>query len=314
MHVFPVGKWLGEKDNDLTEQVPSFVKVKKVENLKRKDSIEDFAGLEGVPLFMQSGAACFPHPEKDGKGVIQSRFGFAGEDSYSITPLRGKNDVTLSNYENSLLVLAVADGVYSWRRQGIDAGKYSRALVKQIQKSAEKSLLQGYANIDFAAAATSIDEPKLELRQLSPMPLLVSAEDKLKEADIKGSCTACCAVVDGLTSRLRIANLGDSGVALIRQGAVVFRTREQEHNFGYPFQTPIDSVVEAEIYDIRIFAGDIILCGSDGVFDNLDDDELEDIFDGIFVTESSDFDALVQTQKPKISAKQAAFQVQEPLT
>lgn len=51
-----------------------------------------------------------------------------------------------------------------------------------------------------------------------------------------GSSTACLAVVDGVSGRLTVANLGDSGFAVVRGGQSVLQSAEQQHAFNFPFQ------------------------------------------------------------------------------
>ena len=90
-----------------------------------------------------------------------------------------------------------------------------------------------------------------------------------------------------------VANLGDSGVLIGRwtdEGVspsgeanevgtrVVFRSPQQEHEFGYPYQLGqhehADHPSTAQMFDAVLEAGDIIIMGSDGVFDNLTDEEI----------------------------------------
>ncbi|KPA80943.1 hypothetical protein ABB37_04338 [Leptomonas pyrrhocoris] len=71
---------------------------------------------------------------------------------------------------------------------------------------------------------------------------------------------------------LDIAYVGDCTVMIIRGGKVVYTTVEQSHSLDYPFQlgtgsadTPKDGVRRL----VPVEKGDVIVMGSDGVFDNL---------------------------------------------
>lgn len=78
---------------------------------------------------------------------------------------------------------------------------------------------------------------------------------------------------------LRIANLGDCSIVIIRGKDCIFRSEEQQHSFNYPYQLgtgSFDSAQDAQMYKVKIQKGDIIILGSDGVFDNLYDDDLLD--------------------------------------
>lgn len=80
---------------------------------------------------------------------------------------------------------------------------------------------------------------------------------------------------------LRIANLGDCGVSIIRRNEFIFRTEEQQHSFNYPYQLgtgSTDSPTDAQVFTVKVESGDIIVMGTDGIFDNLfDEDILEEV-------------------------------------
>ncbi len=79
----------------------------------------------------------------------------------------------------------------------------------------------------------------------------------------------------------QVTNLGDSGILIGRPstGKILFRTPQQEHDFGFPYQLGhegiADGVDDAEVYLIgNIIEGDLIIVGTDGLFDNLSDVEI----------------------------------------
>lgn len=75
---------------------------------------------------------------------------------------------------------------------------------------------------------------------------------------------------------LKYANLGDSGFMVIRGDKLAFRTREQTHGFNTPYQigTGGDRPADAEEGKVRLEEGDVIVMGTDGLFDNLFDREI----------------------------------------
>ncbi|KAF9910815.1 hypothetical protein EC991_005532 [Linnemannia zychae] len=105
-----------------------------------------------------------------------------------------------------------------------------------------------------------------------------SARDAKKEGLI-GSSTACLAILRD--DELRIANLGDCGVSIIRRNEFIFRTEEQQHSFNYPYQLgtgSTDSPTDAQVFTVKVESGDIVVMGTDGIFDNLfDEDILEEV-------------------------------------
>ncbi|EFA76898.1 protein phosphatase 2C-related protein [Heterostelium album PN500] len=151
---------------------------------------------------------------------------------------------------NDRRVLGVADGVGGWGDVGIDPSLYSNTLM------------------EGSKLATNDNE--------SRHPVDIMEKGYNYSQDIKGSST-CCIVVLNENSQLLSANLGDSGFLVIRRNEVHFRTREQQHAFNMPFQLgtqsidrPIHSITSA----FEVEEGDIIVLGTDGVFDNLFDDEI----------------------------------------
>lgn len=127
-----------------------------------------------------------------------------------------------------------------------------------------------------------------------------------------GSATAIVAAMDpGGRPELGVASLGDSGLRVIRcnrQGGadsapkIMHRTTEQQHSFNCPYQlsrlpgeadfpqllaqgqTALvkalrsspkqDSPQHADLYTFPVQEGDLVVLGSDGLFDNIHDHEL----------------------------------------
>ena len=94
---------------------------------------------------------------------------------------------------------------------------------------------------------------------------------------LPGSCTALVAVFDQATATLHGANLGDSGLAVFRAGAPLFRTAPQQHFFDCPYQlasVPAGAAAETDTADdaaefaVGLEAGDVVVAGTDGLWDN----------------------------------------------
>ncbi|KAN0016229.1 hypothetical protein ACTFIU_006192 [Dictyostelium citrinum] len=151
-------------------------------------------------------------------------------------------------------VIGVADGVGGWGDVGIDPSEYSNTLMKGSKIAA--------------------DSQKVERD-----PLIIMEQGYQYAQDVKGSST-CCIVVLSATNNLLSANLGDSGFLVIRNNEVIFRTREQQHAFNMPFQLgtqSIDRPIHSITASFPVEKGDLIIMGTDGVFDNLFDDEILEI-------------------------------------
>lgn len=98
-----------------------------------------------------------------------------------------------------------------------------------------------------------------------------------------GSSTVSLAVLKP-EGRLEVANLGDSGVRVVRNGQIVFASTAQQHMFNMPFQLSHPSIIEspddadsADVTTLQVQPGDIIVLATDGLYDNMFDDELASI-------------------------------------
>ncbi|CAA2973074.1 probable protein phosphatase 2C 55 [Olea europaea var. sylvestris] len=142
--------------------------------------------------------------------------------------------------------IGVADGVGGWADLGVDAGQYARELMSNSVNAIQ-------------------EEPR---GSIDPARVLEKAHTSTKA---KGSSTAC---IIALTDQgLHAINLGDSGFMVIRDGCTVFRSPVQQHDFNFTYQlesgTAGDLPSSGEVFTIAIAPGDVIVAGTDGLFDNL---------------------------------------------
>ncbi|KAL6012365.1 hypothetical protein ACLOJK_002852 [Asimina triloba] len=199
-------------------------------------------------LKLLSGSCYLPHPDKEETG---------GEDAHFICI--------------DEQAIGVADGVGGWADLGIDAGQYARELMSHSVNAIQ-------------------EEPK---GSIDPARVLEKAYLSTKS---KGSSTAC---IVALTEQqgLHAVNLGDSGFIVVRDGCTVFRSPVQQHDFNFTYQlasgsesdppsaaqlvnlvcTPgseSDPPSAAQIFTIPVTPGDVIIAGTDGLFDNLYNNEV----------------------------------------
>lgn len=153
--------------------------------------------------------------------------------------------------------LGVADGVGGWGEVGVDPGLYSKQLMTTAKTVAD-SMRDYDAN--------------------SPSVIMKAAH---KDVLIQGSCTACVLTLEG--DRLHAANLGDSGFVIIRGGKVFFNSPSQQHDFNFPYQlsaddsSTSDKPANADSFNLQLLPGDIVVAGSDGLWDNVYPEYIEKI-------------------------------------
>lgn len=145
------------------------------------------------------------------------------------------------------LALGIADGVGSWSERNIDPGLYSRMLMEK----SKQAVLEIPLSEDVA-------------RQV-----LIQAH---KQTNLMGSSTACVVLLDG--SKLRTANLGDSGFMVLRKERILFVSSPQQHSFNFPYQLAGpncsgDNPRNAEKFELDMRKGDVLILTTDGVSDNV---------------------------------------------
>eukprot|EP00825_Cyclidium_porcatum_P016012 TRINITY_DN191_c0_g1_i4.p1 TRINITY_DN191_c0_g1~~TRINITY_DN191_c0_g1_i4.p1 ORF type:complete len:307 (+),score=64.24 TRINITY_DN191_c0_g1_i4:68-988(+) len=178
-----------------------------------------------------------PHPEKIAKG---------GEDAL---------------YANNF-ILSVADGVGGWAAHGVDPAQYSRGLCRSIEQLWKQS--------------------KQSLYRRNPKLLLMDAQ---QQVTCLGSSTLVICTIDKERAILHATYMGDSGYLILRNDngslRIVHQYKEQQKSFNYPYQLGYkehgDSPYLAIENDHQIQQNDVLILGTDGLFDNLHNHQIQDI-------------------------------------
>lgn len=170
----------------------------------------------------------------------------------------GEDDFLMHLSDESSL-FGVADGVGGWTSQGIDPKLFTSALIQSIKS-------------EFS---TSFQSPLVDLVQKAYEKM------RLERKEIRfGSCTLALLNFDSSTSLLKSYNLGDSGFLVVRDGKIVWKSTEQQHYFNAPFQiglndgAPADSPLKGDTSVFSVRSGDVLVVGTDGLFDNLFEEEI----------------------------------------
>ncbi|XP_022984867.1 probable protein phosphatase 2C 80 [Cucurbita maxima] len=148
-------------------------------------------------------------------------------------------------------VVGVADGVGGWADVGVDAGEFARELMSNSISAIQEQ------------PGDSVDPAKV-------------LEKAHSDTTAKGSSTAC--IISLSEKGLHAINLGDSGFIVIRDGSTIFRSPVQQYGFNFPYQLEsgngADLPSSGEVFMIPVTPGDIIVAGTDGLFDNLYSNEI----------------------------------------
>lgn len=155
---------------------------------------------------------------------------------------------------DDMKVIGIADGVGGWGDIGVDPALYSKSLMEGAKLCVES----------------------LPTNQRDPVDVM--SEGYQYSSYVQGSSTACILVLDGI--HLNAANLGDSGFMVIRGLEVVFRTKEQQHSFNFPYQIgtgSADKPQHSQRLTVEVQPGDLIIAGTDGLWDNLFDEDILEV-------------------------------------
>mmetsp|Transcript_20902 Transcript_20902/g.29505 ORF Transcript_20902/g.29505 Transcript_20902/m.29505 type:complete len:658 (+) Transcript_20902:585-2558(+) len=266
--------------------------------------------LEQKPLFANVGASEIPHPFKthDGCGMDRRDYGphdlatdpELSEDAHFVQHVKLPDEK--GNKIRDLTYIGVADGVGSWREYGVDPRDFSNKLMEECSNIIAEASEKG---------PNKIGEEKFR-RMITPSEIIGQAYERVKAENIVGSSTACVALFDNLRHQLHFSNLGDSGIIVLRHidsdvaGAlkrdrtkpreqrtsdlrVAFVSQQQLVSFNHPFQlgwtgeesditgSSFKSAAESCTTSIHVRRGDIIIMATDGLFDNVEVDDIASI-------------------------------------
>ncbi|KAJ6754942.1 PROTEIN PHOSPHATASE 2C 26-RELATED [Salix purpurea] len=161
----------------------------------------------------------------------------------------GEDSFFVSDYNGG--VIAVADGVSGWAERNVDPSLFPQELM------ANASCLVGDEEVSY--------DPQILIRKAHAATSAV------------GSATVIVAMLEA-NGKLKIANVGDCGLRVIRGDQVFFSTSPQEHYFDCPYQLSSEiagqTYLDAVVSRVEVMEGDTIVMGSDGLFDNVFDHEI----------------------------------------
>jgi|EP00427_Karlodinium_veneficum_P024276 protein phosphatase PTC7 len=199
----------------------------------------------------------------------------------------------------SPMLIGIADGVSQIEEFGIDASELPNELLNAVEELAVNQLLPGQETDEY----------------LGPISMMRDAYDSTESL---GSTTVLTAIMDNSTKihgklhpMVAVCSIGDCEILILRRSnkeatfQTVFHTEMQriDGNAQSPLQLArVDETVDPDfdpsvaieviergsaVHCVSAFEGDIVILGSDGVFDNLFIDEIVSICDASMPPKSS---------------------------
>lgn len=161
----------------------------------------------------------------------------------------GEDAFFVSSYNGG--VLAIADGVSGWAEKNVDPALFSR----ELMENASDLVTDEEVNYD----------PQILMRKAHAATSSI------------GSATIIISMLE-TGGTLKIASVGDCGLRVLRNGQVIFSTQPQEHYFDCPYQLSSEIISQtyrdAMVCSVDLKEGDTVVMGSDGLFDNMFDQEI----------------------------------------
>lgn len=191
------------------------------------------------------------------------------------------------------VALGVADGVGGWMDSGVDPADFSHGLCGNMASTAYAHQLSvstppGAQDQQHQSTEAAAASPPLTARRLLQLGYDAVCADRSIPA---GGSTAVVALLQP-SGTLEVANLGDSGFVQLRANAVHAASTPQVHAFNTPFQLSVippgimarmamfggaqlsDMPRDAEVTRHGLKHGDVLVFASDGVWDNLFNQEI----------------------------------------
>ncbi|KAI0890512.1 protein serine/threonine phosphatase 2C [Annulohypoxylon maeteangense] len=184
----------------------------------------------------------------------------SGQDAFFITRVGDTNTVAFG----------IADGVGGWEDAGVDPADFSHGFC------------------EYMASAAYEHKPVSSEALLTAKSLMQRGyDDVCRDNSINAGGSTASVAIANEDGKLEVANLGDSGFVHIRLNAVHYYSEPQTHAFNTPFQLAIvpasmlaraaafggaqlcDYPKDADVTQHTLKHGDILIFASDGLWDNL---------------------------------------------
>eukprot|EP00347_Sterkiella_histriomuscorum_P017594 403348740 len=174
-------------------------------------------------------------------------------------------------------LLAVADGVGGWNSKGVDPGIFARELCSHVQTIFFDKLINSTGSNGEENKEAIVDVRVMDINLIEVLC------EGVRRTQARGTSTFVLTSIDQQSQVINGLNLGDSAYMIVRPDPneesgfqVLFRSKEQQYRFNYPYQcgTNYDLPTHADLNQHPVQHNDLIVLGTDGVFDNLYDKDV----------------------------------------
>jgi protein phosphatase PTC7 len=248
---------------------------------------------EGV-MALRAGAAELPRPTR--KGLEEGK----SEDAHFLSTVRWVTEEVTGD----VTYMGVSDGVGSWADRGVDASLFSSRLMMYARKALEAQAARAsepgtVPPVPFELLVAAWKGVVEEEKVIGSATALIAALDPRFGQFAAANVGDCGFLV---LRRPTLSTMGSMATAEVaaREGderLVVFRSTQQLRGFNFPYQfgyVPQDDYEgsekrddssgplfedpgSADLFRVPVEEGDIIVCATDGLFDNVDEDEIVSI-------------------------------------
>ncbi|KAI1864293.1 hypothetical protein JX265_008664 [Neoarthrinium moseri] len=186
--------------------------------------------------------------------------------------------------DTNAVALGVADGVGGWEESGVDPADFSHSFC------------------DYMALAAYEHKPGVSPLLKARALMQKGYDDVCSDKSIPAGGSTACVAIASEDGKLEIANLGDSGFIQLRLNAVNSYTEPQTHAFNTPYQLSVvpesmlaraaafggaqlcDYPKDADVTTYNLKHGDILVFASDGLWDNVFNQDILKIASRIMTT------------------------------
>lgn len=217
-----------------------------------------FKRNETEPVNVSAGVFAIPKRKIQERGIIRAPID-CGDDSYCIFE------------SDKIAALTVADGVGGLYERYQDPATFARTLMKKTNEVLKESCEM----TPKAVLETAFDRLVIDLR--------AKVDERLSRG---GASTAISVFIDKATGKLSSANIGDSGFMIFSKNKKdewksIFKSEPECYQFDFPYEFSVPPSGKIEEYlikitelELQIKKGDIVLVMSDGVSDNMFENEI----------------------------------------